>query len=274
MAGSRPRAGRQAERGDQDHGNDEHRFGRPHDRQRPERMAVADLGEQHAQRAERSPGQQGEADHGRPATAVVDTRNEDDRDDGDRDPDEDEWCRDAFRNDASRDRDGRREHAGHRRDDAHPSHREPVVESGDPDAAGDPGRDTQKEIGAGRDRLGPDDRQAQGDGHPDELRDQHDPEDRATSGQQAATEITRSPGDRRDKTEDDRRRLGREDLVQAFRPDPAAVAARRGAAAAARDPGQSYRVRSGRSARPPGRPRRRTGTTWSGRSPGSRRRSS
>ena len=93
-----------------------------------------------------------------------------------------------------------------------------------PDAAGKPGRDAQHEVCPRRQRFGSDDGDDQGHRHPDELGEQDDAQKRRPTRQETATEVAGSPRDRRHETEDDRRRLGREDVAQVLRLEPARAA--------------------------------------------------
>ena len=73
-------------------------------------------------------------------------------------------------------------------------------------------------------RFGSDDGDDQGHRHPDELGEQDDAQKRRPTRQETATEVAGSPRDRRHETEDDRRRLGREDVAQVLRLEPARAA--------------------------------------------------
>ena len=74
--------------------------------------------------------------------------------------------------------------------------------------------------------------QSESQRHADQLRDKDDTEQGGPAGQQAAAEVARSPGDRRQETEDDRR-VRRAAEVDQVRPLGAGTAAGAGAGATA-----------------------------------------
>ncbi len=95
-----------------DHHDPEHdHLDQADDRQRPERMAIADLGEEDAEQTDPDSRDKREA-HARWATRLVaDPRHEDDRDDRQRDPDQRQRRWNALEHDPGDDRDQRRDHA-------------------------------------------------------------------------------------------------------------------------------------------------------------------
>ena len=155
-------------------------------------------------------------DEPRPAAVLVrDARHEDDRDDGQADADEDERRRQAFEQEAGGDRDDRGEHAGDRRDDAHPADRQPAIQGRDADAAQGAREHAQQEVGAARDGLAADDGDHQREGHADELRQQDDAEHRGAPAGQPAAEVPGTPGDGRGQPEQDGRRAAGQGVDQA-----------------------------------------------------------
>ena len=153
---------------------------------------------------------------------VADARDEHHGHDRQPDPDQHERRRHALQDDAGGDRDHGRDHARHGRDDPHPADGQSLVEGTDPDPAGDPGKDAPADVGGRRRGLAAYDRQDQREDEPDELRDQDDPEQRRSPGQQPATEIAATPRHGGEEAEENGGRRGPADLVQPRRPMGAA----------------------------------------------------
>ncbi len=152
----------------------------------------------------------------RPATALVgDPRHEDHRDDGHDDAQQHELRRPALQDDAADDRDDRRQDTGDGRHDAHPSDGQTAIQPGDADAAEGPGGHAQEQVVAGRERLGADDGDAQGQAHADQLREHDHAEHRRPPAGQAATEVPGAPGQRGGQPEQDGRGAGGDGLDQA-----------------------------------------------------------
>ena len=105
-----------------------------------------------------------------------------------------------------------------------------------PSAAGDTGEDAPAEVGRGGRRLAADEGEHDGEEHPHELRDEDHAEQRRPPREQAATEVPATPGDGREQAEDDRRRPGVTEPVQAERPLVAAASAAGGRLASAVSP--------------------------------------
>ena len=141
---------------------------------------------------------------------VRDARHQHDRDDGQADPGEDHGAGGCPRGRSRHDRDDRGEDAGDRRDDAHPADASPRYSAVMPNPPAIAGHDAPERGRRGSGTASPDDqREGQRDGHPDELRDEDDAEDRRASAQQPAAEVAAAPDDRGGEPEDDGRGPGR-----------------------------------------------------------------
>ena len=86
-----------------------------------------------------------------------------------------------------------------------------------------PASTLQHDVGGQHRGLAADQGEDERHGHPDELRPEHDPEQRRPSGQEPAAEVAAAPRDRRQEAEDDRA-VGRTRARSGGR--PVAVAAR------------------------------------------------
>ena len=127
--------------GDEDEPDDEDRLGRAQDGQRPEHVPVADLGDEHVEQARgRTPRRARSAGRVLPDVSPPTRETSTTADERQPDPDEDIGPGQPLEHDPDRDRDDGREHAGHRRDDAHPPDGEARVQRGDPDRRRPPRR--------------------------------------------------------------------------------------------------------------------------------------
>ena len=145
---------------------------------------------------------------------VLDARDQDDRDDRQRDPADDHLVREALGDEPHAHRDHRGQDGGDRRDDGHPADGQGAIQARDADPAGDPTGDAPAQVRTREQRLAQKHGQREREGHPDDLRDEHDPEDRGPPAGQAATEVARAPRDRRGQPEDHGARRAGEEVDQ------------------------------------------------------------
>ena len=225
---------------------------RPDDDQRPEHVAVADLGDADARTPPiASPATSARPMPGRAAALVADPRHEDDGDERQPDAGDDQRRRHALEHDPDDDRDERRQDARDRRDDAHPADGEAPVQRGDPDRRrATPASDAQPRsagVGDGSPRATA---SPSASDHPDELRDRARRRTAARGGSAGRRRSRRAPQViAESEPEDDGRDPGAAELGQA---PPA-----RGGSAAARPLGRPGRRRAPSDRRAPRRRRRR-----------------
>ena len=181
-------------------------------------MALAEPGDDDPEAPDGDAGDEGLAQPGPSTTLVRDPRNEHDREDREADAGEDHRGRDAFEDDPADDRDDRRQDAGDRRDDAHPTDRQPAVQGGDPDATQAAGDQAQQQVRRAGHGLAAEQGDAEREGHADGLRQQDDAEHGRAPAGQPATEIAGSPGGRSGQPERDRGRPRGQGVDQAPTP--------------------------------------------------------
>ena len=213
-------------RGPTDHHDraDEDRLGRPDDHQRTEGVALADLGDEDAERADGHTRDEGEAESRGSDPIVANPRDQDDRRDGQPDADQDQRRGDPLQQDAGRDRDERCDDACDRGDHAHPADGQGLIQGRDPDPAGQTAKEAPDQIGRLWGGLAADDRESECDGRSNQLGEEHDAEQVCPTSQQTAPEVGRAPCERGSEAEDDGRHRAGDEVAQTGSPDSSSTA--------------------------------------------------